>query len=87
MSQTKRGSFTEALVNTGVGWTISYVTNLVVLPWFGFNVTYAQAFYIGVIFTVISVVRSYVMRRVFNAWKSKFNVEEENDYTVSRQQP
>ena len=75
MSQTKKGSFVEAMINTTAGWLINYTANLVVLPLFGFNVTYAQAFYIGCVFTVISVVRSYVMRRVFNSIKAGWNKE------------
>ncbi len=64
--QTRLGSFTEACVNTAVGFGISYAANLAVLPLFGLFVTPAKAFWIGVIFTVISVVRSYYMRRIFN---------------------
>lgn len=73
--QTKKGSFYEALTNTIVGWTINYVANILILPKFGLMVTYEQAFWIGCIFTVISIIRSYVMRRVFNAIKSKWNTE------------
>lgn len=75
MSQSKRGSFLEALGNTAIGWTVNYAANLLVLPAFGFNVTYGQAFYIGCIFTVISVVRSYLVRRLFNGIKAKWNRE------------
>ena len=67
MSQTKLGSFAESCVNIAVGFSINYVANLLVLPLFGLNVTPADAFGIGVIFTVISLVRSYVLRRWFNA--------------------
>lgn len=74
MSQTKKGSLYEALTNTAVGWVINYVANILILPMFGLMVTYGQAFWIGCIFTVISIIRSYVMRRVFNAIKSKWNV-------------
>ena len=69
MSQTKKGSFVEAALNTAIGWTINYVANLIILPMFGFNVTMVQAFWIGVIFTGISLVRSYVLRRFFNGLK------------------
>ena len=67
--QTKLGSFTEAWANILVGYSINFVANLVVLPWFGFNVTVGQAFWIGVVFTGISLVRSYVLRRWFNGLK------------------
>lgn len=75
MSQTKRGSLIEALGNTAIGWTVNYIANLLVLPLFGFHVTYSQAFYIGCIFTVISVARSYLVRRLFNGIKARWNRE------------
>lgn len=64
--QTRKGSVTEAVANTTIGWLINFSANLVVLPLFGFDVTPSQAFGIGVIFTGISLVRSYVIRRFFN---------------------
>lgn len=64
--QTKLGSFVEAWANIVVGFSINWCANILVLPLFGFDVTGAQAFGIGVIFTVISLVRSYVLRRWFN---------------------
>lgn len=69
MSQTKLGSFAEAWANIAVGFTINWCANMLVLPWFGFHVTGGQAFGIGVVFTVISLVRSYVLRRWFNGLK------------------
>lgn len=64
--QTKLGSFVEAWANIAVGFGVSFAANLLVLPHFGFNVTATDALGIGVIFTVISLVRSYVLRRWFN---------------------
>jgi hypothetical protein len=64
--QTRLGSFVEAWANIVVGFSINFCANLVVLPWFGFNVTPGAAFGIGVVFTVISLARSYVLRRWFN---------------------
>ncbi len=70
MSQTKLGSWLEAWANIAVGFAINWVANMLVLPLFGFYVTGAQAFNIGLIFTAISLVRSYVLRRAFNRIKS-----------------
>lgn len=64
--QTKLGSFVEAWANIIVGFAINWTANMLVLPLFGFHVTGTQAFGIGLIFTVISLVRSYVLRRWFN---------------------
>jgi hypothetical protein len=67
MTQTRLGSFIEAWVNVAIGFTINWTANMLILPIFGFNVTGGQAFGIGVFFTVISVARSYIIRRWFNA--------------------
>lgn len=64
--QLKSYSFIEAIFNTVLGFGISMVANLIVLPWFGFKVSIHDAFNIGVIFTIISIIRSYVLRRLFN---------------------
>lgn len=67
--QTKVGSFAEASASTAIGFAINFTANMLILPLFGFAVTGTQAFGIGVIFTVISVVRSYCVRRVFDRIK------------------
>lgn len=67
MDQTKLGSLIEVCINILIGFSINWVANLWILPLYGFNVTGAQAFSMGLLFTVISVVRSYVVRRWFNA--------------------
>ena len=69
MAQTKWGSFAEAWANIAVGFGINFTANLLVLPWFGFHVTAADAFGIGIIFTGISLARSYILRRWFNGLK------------------
>lgn len=66
MSQTKRNSAFEAVTNVVVGFGVNYVANLTVLPMFGYDVTPGAAFGIGLVFTVISLVRSYVLRRIYN---------------------
>lgn len=69
MAQTKLGSFAEAWANIGVGFAINFTANMLVLPLFGFAITPGKAFGIGLIFTVISLARSYVLRRWFNGLK------------------
>lgn len=66
MTQTRTGSFVEAWANIVVGIGVGFVANLIVMPWFGFNVRPGSAIGISLIFTVISLVRSYVLRRWFN---------------------
>jgi hypothetical protein len=71
MTQTRLGSLIEALANVVIGFGINWTANMLILPIFGFHVTGGQAFGIGVFFTVISVVRSYALRRWFNAGLQK----------------
>ena len=67
MSQTKLGSFIEAWVNVLIGFTINYIANLLIFQLFGFHISLLAKFYMGLLYTVISVVRSYCIRRWFNA--------------------
>ena len=70
MAQTKLGSIAEAWANIAVGFTINFCANLVILPLFGFtSLTARNNFIIGCLYTVISLVRSYVLRRWFNGLK------------------
>ena len=66
MRQTRLGSWLEAWANIAVGFGVNWLANMIVLPAFGFHVTGSQAFHIGLVFTAISLVRSYLLRRVFN---------------------
>jgi hypothetical protein len=67
MNQTRLGSFIEAWINVAIGFAINFVANLVILPLIGFHISVGQNLFIGVLYTVISVARSYVIRRWFNA--------------------
>jgi hypothetical protein len=67
VNQTRLGSLIEALANVAIGFGINWLANMAILPLFGFHVTGSQAFGIGVLFTIISVARTYALRRWFNA--------------------
>jgi hypothetical protein len=70
MTQTRLGSLIESWANVAIGFAINWTANMLIFPLFGFNITAGQAFHVGIIFTVISVVRSYALRRVFNKIRS-----------------
>lgn len=59
-------SATESATNVAIGYLVSVAANIIVLPAFGYNVTIADSFAIGLAFTAISLARSYILRRVFN---------------------
>lgn len=74
MTQSKLHSFIEACANVAVGFGINFIANLLVLPLFGYAVSAGSAFQIGLIFTAISVARSYAIRRWFNkglVWRTQ----------------
>jgi hypothetical protein len=67
VNQTRLGSLIEAVMNVFIGFWINFFANLLILPLIGFNITIADNFFIGFLYTLISVARSYVVRRWFNA--------------------
>lgn len=64
--QSKRNSAFEAVTNVAIGYLVSVLANVLILPLFGYNVTIGDSFAIGMAFTAVSLARSYVLRRVFN---------------------
>ena len=67
MNQTRLGSLIETMVNIIIGFSINWTANMLIFPLFGFHISPGANFVMGLIYTVISVVRSYCIRRWFNA--------------------
>lgn len=65
MKQSRIMSLVEALTNVAVGYAIAVITQIVVFPLFGLSTTLAENMAMGAIFTVVSIVRSYCLRRFF----------------------
>lgn len=63
--QKRRHSLLEALLNTGIGFGVSLLANAAILPFYGMPFSWNASFQIGVWFTLISIVRSYFVRRLF----------------------
>lgn len=67
MKQSRIDSLMEAFCNVLIGFSINFVANWLILPWFfGIEADLASFATLGGIYTVISIARSYVIRRVFN---------------------
>lgn len=64
--QTRLESLIEALANIATGMAVSFLLGMLVYPLFGFPVTPAQNLWIVIIFTTVSLLRSYLWRRWFN---------------------
>ena len=64
-AQTRRGSLLEAFTNVVFGYLVALGTQRVVFPLFGIETTLATDSAIAAVFTLVSIVRSYLLRRVF----------------------
>ena len=65
--QSKKQSLIETLTSVFVGWLIGVILNLTVLPLFDYNITVVDSIWVSLIFTAVSVIRGYVIRRAFNS--------------------
>jgi hypothetical protein len=68
--QTKLQSLLESAANILIGYTVAVVSQLVLFPWFGIHIPLSDNLIIGLWFTVISLARSYGLRRFFNWFHS-----------------
>ena len=67
-AQTRTGSLTEAATNVVVGYGLALATQALVFPLFSIANTLAQDGMIAGVFTLVSLVRSYVLQRLFERW-------------------
>ena len=65
MSQSRRMSLLEAVTNVAVGYVLAVATQIVVFPAFGLQASLGDNLAIGAVFTGISLIRSYALRRLF----------------------
>lgn len=69
--QSKLGSFVEAVANTAVGYLIALVCMRIIMWAYGFPMGTRETSIVVAWMTVVSVVRGYIIRRLWNAqfWK------------------
>ncbi len=67
--QSRRQSLIEAITNVVVGYALAVITQIVVFPWFGLQVSLCDNLAIGALFVMISLLRSYALRRLFERWR------------------
>ncbi len=67
MKQSRMMSLVEATANVVVGYGVAVLTQMLVFPLFGLHTTLAESLLIGAIFTVVSIARSFALRRLFEA--------------------
>lgn len=64
--QSRKMSLIESWTNVAVGYFIACGSQIIIFPFFGIHVPIHDNFIIGGWFTVISLIRSYFIRRAFN---------------------
>lgn len=65
MAQTRLGSLVESIANVVVGYWVAVGAQAAIFPLFGVHLPLQQNMAIGGLFTVVSLVRSYCLRRLF----------------------
>lgn len=71
MSQSRRASLIEAVVGVSVGLLTSTLANALILPAYGMPFKWQSFGEIAIFFTLLSLSRSYFLRRLFNWFHSQ----------------
>lgn len=66
MEQSKLSSLIESLINILIGYVVALLSQLAIFPMVGIHIPLSTNLGIGAWFTLISLIRSYVIRRWFN---------------------
>lgn len=64
--QTKLESFVETSSNVAIGWVVALASQFAIFPMFGINIPIQDNLLISLYFTIIAVVRGFVVRRYYN---------------------
>ena len=67
MKQSRLMSLVEAITNVVVGYGVAVVTQILIFPIFGLQTTLGQNLAMGGIFTIVSLLRSFALRRLFES--------------------
>ena len=68
-SQTRRMSLVESIANTAAGFALSLLIQLCLFSWMSIETTTGQNLTMSGVFTLASLVRGYLMRRLFLHWE------------------
>ena len=68
MKQSRTMSLVETIANVVVGYALAIATQIVVFPWFGIEAGLSEHLTIGLAFVGVSLVRGFLLRRLFERW-------------------
>lgn len=66
MRQTRKMSLAESITNVSLGYALAILIQYIIFPWAGLHPSLGEHMVIAAIFTFASIVRSYLIRRLFN---------------------
>jgi len=66
--QKKKQSLIEAITNSFIAFFLNIVINILVLPFFGIDITIHQNAGLSFVFVFLSIFRNYITRRIFNIY-------------------
>lgn len=75
MKQSRSTSLIKSLVSTGVGFVVAYLANMLILPFFGFDISHSANLILTCIYTAISIARGYALERLYEAlgWRTRMS--------------
>lgn len=71
MRQTRWQSFVEVNVGTAIGFAVSWAATPAILFAFGYSAGPGKALGITLVYTALSLVRGWVVRRGFDWWHAR----------------
>ncbi len=66
MNQSRISSLLETSLSTLTGYFVAVITQITIFPHYDINISVADNLKIALIFTVVSILRGYAFRRLFN---------------------
>lgn len=64
--QTKTVSMIESILNVVIGYGVALLSQIIIFPIYGIDINLKTNIVIGFWFTLISIIRSFTIRRLFN---------------------
>ena len=66
--QGKKGSLVESIIQVLTGWGVAIITQLIVYPLMGIEVSIVQNINLSLIFIVVGFIKQYYVRRLFDIY-------------------
>ena len=85
--QTRFMSLVESVTNIAVGYWLAVVTQLLLFPLFNVEVSLRDNMLMGLVFTLVSIVRSYSLRRGFEKLRTRRGLWQRKSYGRRQKAP